>query len=168
MAFFERVRSAFHNIGVRLRIIRETPSIPPIVKEQIRSVERETRRLERTIPSSTEVRIVDRGIPEPPPPPPFPPPPYIPQPPLDMVPPPPPDYVPELRRYVVDIQYRPVGSSRAFATRTAVVEAESKADAIAIVEEGIEHEPDWIIRSTARFTDLPLRPPSEGPPTESP
>jgi hypothetical protein len=56
------------------------------------------------------------------------------------------------KRYVVSIRYRPVDSTKATRTRTATVEASSAEEAIAIVESGLDREPDFFLSRSAERT----------------
>lgn len=109
------------------------PKVGPETRKEIESLERKVDRMERS--TRPEERTVrERFAPEPGP-----------------------------NRYHVVIRYRPVLASRRTRTRSAVVEAGSADEAIAIVQAELDDEPGYYLSIDSERTDGPVRDAHEGP-----
>lgn len=129
MGFLDRMRSGLRWAGEKLHIIKR--EAPKDVRVSISIVEERLAKLEREIAPTKERAIIERE-------------------PAIVIP-------PRRKRYSVSIQYRPVIAGRNYRTRTEIVEAESSLEAIAIVQEGLDEEPDYYLSLSAERTDLDIQ-----------
>lgn len=110
MGIFSRIRGAFHNLGVRLHVIKERSDVGPEAKKEIAKLEAQVKRDETIVKPQKDVLVHER---------------YAPKPPEEIRP----------KRYNVTLQLRGVSSTRKYPNYNETVTADSPEEAIAIAEE---------------------------------